>query len=279
MSSYQRVIKYVAMAFAALLAVSIISGIAGVVINVISAVTGNSSFGYNQKRIDYSSDFTGVESLDISNATGNMYLVVGDSFRVEAENVLDSFQAEVYGDGTLFISEQDKKYRWFNIFSFGRNKSNITIYLPEDFLAETAKLEIGAGDLQIDRLNADYLDIDAGVGDIKGEHLTAEKVRIDGGVGDLKLADINFIDANIQCGIGDMELNGILKGDNKLDCGIGDIDLELTGSKEDYNFNLDSGIGTIRVNGEKVSEENQDKNAEHSIKVDGGIGSVNIDFK
>jgi DUF4097 and DUF4098 domain-containing protein YvlB len=279
MSSFQRVIKYVAIAFAVLLAVGIISGIASAAINIISAVTGKSFFGYNEKRIDFSSDFIGVESLDISNSAGNMYIVVGDTFRVEAENVLDSFQAEVTGNGTLTVSEDDKAFQWFNFLNFGNHKSKITVYLPEDFVADKAYINTGAGDLQIDKLNSEDLAINAGAGNVRGNNMTAERTKIDGGVGNITLSGVSFTEANLQCGVGSMKLDGELQGDNKLDCGIGDIDLELKGDREDYDIDIDSGIGTIRVDGKKVSELDQDNDAMNSIKVNGGIGKVNIDFR
>lgn len=279
MSSFQRVIKYVAIGFAVLLAVGIISGIASAAINIISAVTGRSFFGHNEKRIDFTSDFTGVESLDVSNNAGNMYIVVGDTFRVEAVNVLDSFHAEVSGNGTLTVSEDDKAFQWFNFLDFGNHKSKITVYLPEDFVADKAYINTGAGDLQIDRLEAEDLTINAGAGNVRGNNITADKTRLDGGVGNITLTGVSFNDADLKCGVGSMRLDGTLQGDNKLDCGIGDIDLELEGSREDYDIDVDSGIGTIRVDGQKVSELDQDNDASNSLNVNGGIGKVTIDFR
>ena len=279
MSSNQRVIKYVATAFAILLAVGIISAIAGIAINVLSALTGFSLA--NEDRMDVTENFTDVRSLNIKNITGDLYIKTGDTFRVEGDNVLESFISEVSDDGTLTIKEMNKHsgFLKFDFNWFKSHKSTITVYLPEDFLAESARIDSGAGDVIIDALDAESLIINAGVGDIEGNNIYAYEVEIDCGVGDMKLLRARFTDAYINCGIGDMELGGILLGDSTVRGGIGEVDLELIGSEEDYDIDVDSGIGKVRVNGEKVSKDYQNRSAEHSLNVNGGIGDITIDFE
>ena len=279
MNQFQRVTKYLAMTFAVILAVGIISAIAGVVLNVISAVTGAPIFG-NRNRIDVAYDFTGVESLNIDNSAGSLEIRTGDTFRVEGQKVLESFKAELTENGTLVVSEHNEhRFLWFNFNWFGSSNSKITVYLPEDFVAEEAKLDCGLGNTTIEALRAEKLTISAGAGSIRGDQIVAEKVKLDGGVGSFTLTGVSLEDADIDCGVGSLRIEGELLGKIKIDCGVGDVNLDLIGSREDYNLDVDAGVGSVRVNGEKLSGSYHSENAKHSLKVDGGVGKVSIDFR
>jgi hypothetical protein len=277
MNSLQRIIKYLAIAFAAFLTIVIISGIVSLLSFITSVATGKRLFADNRERIEFSQKFSGVEALNIENSAGELILMTGDDFRVEATYVSKSFIAEVTGNNTLTI--KDRRTFIFDWFDSGFEKTNITIYLPEDFVAREASLDTGAGSVTIDGLNARKLIINAGAGNIKASDLTAEDVNIDGGVGNITITDARFKDADINSGVGNLRFEGVLDGDCEVDCGVGKVDFELDAIREDYSFDIDAGIGAVRINGEKISKEYKSRgNTGKTIKIDGGVGDVNIDF-
>jgi DUF4097 and DUF4098 domain-containing protein YvlB len=292
MNSLQRVIKYCAIALAVILAVGIISAIVNLVFGIVSFSSGRVTVGnhftarsHMSKKdwdtIDFDQTFSDVKSLNIDNSTGVLKIETGDTFRVEAEDVLEGFKAEVKNDGELYVTDNDSDIRFFGFHFNGINNPNskITIYVPEDFNAEEIKIESGAGTVSIDRLNTDYLYILAGAGNINADSITASEVKMDGGVGSVNFNDVNFTDADFSCGVGGVNVSGVMLGDNKFDCGVGSVDLNLTGDIADYDLDIDSGVGNIRVNGDKVREsELRNRSAANSIEVEGGVGDVNIDI-
>ena len=278
MTQFQRVIKYISMTFAVLLAIGIISAITGLVLHVIAAITGEPVIG-NRNRIDVVYDFTGVESLDIDSSISKLEIKVGDSFRVEGYQVPESFRAELKEDGTLLVLDHKKRsFLNINLNLFGYPDAKITVYLPENFIAEEARLDTGVENTTIEALRADKLILSAGIGNVTGKRIAAKKAELDGGIGTITLTEIDLEDAEIDCGIGGVTLEGELKGRNKIDCGIGNVTLTLVGSREDYDLDLDAGIGTVRVDGKKTSNSYHSREAKHFLKVDGGIGKVSINF-
>lgn len=281
MSSFQKTIKYIAIAFAIFLAIAIISGIGNAVFAIISAITG----GFDSRdgdTTDFQQSFTEVQSLDIENSTGKLIIKTGENFRVEAENVSTEFTAKVKSNGTLVVSDNNKdlEFLWFNINGFNNPNSLITVYLPDNFVADEARINSGAGTVSVEGLHADYLYISAGAGNIYGSNITAEEAKIEGGVGTISLDGVNLSDGDFDCGVGELNIEGILAGKTKIDCGVGEVDLDLKGYVEDYELDIDSGIGTVRLNGEKISGEYRSKNnAPNSIKVDGGVGDVKINIQ
>jgi len=287
MSSFQKTIKYCAIAFAIILGVGIISGIANAVFAVVSVVSGggfithNNNNNNNEKTIDFSKTYSDVRSLDLDNATGELKIRIGETFKVEAENVSESFEAKVSSDGKLTITENNKiEFFWFQFDGFNSPNSKITVYLPADFVAEEAKINTGAGTVSVEGLKTEYLMISAGAGNISGSNLVADEVKIEGGVGNVQFSDVNFTDADFDCGVGNLDIGGVLLGENKIDCGIGEVDLNLKGDVDDYELNIDSGVGTVRLNGEKIRDSHNSNNwAQHSIKVNGGVGNVKINIE
>lgn len=281
MSSFQRVIKYCAMGFAIFLTVMIVSGIASAVFAIINIAPGGvmkTGHWKNEKTVDYSESFTNVTSLDIDHTIGQLKIEVGENFRVEAENVSKNFKAEIDDNGKLSISEGDKggHFLWFNFSGFYHPNAKVIIYLPANFVAEKALIDAGAGNIAIEGLHANYLEISAGAGNIDGSNMVAQNVSIDGGVGNIKLDDVDFTDAEFDCGVGNLDVSGKLVGNTEISCGVGEVDLDLIGNENDYNFNADSGIGTIRLNGEKISGNQSSSDARNDIQIDGGVGSVDI---
>jgi hypothetical protein len=281
MSSVQRVIKYCATAFAIILAIVIISSIVSVFSAVVNTASGRSHvIGHsNKESIDFTETFTDVRSLDIDNSTVNLSIIPGDTFKVDAENVSEDFKAEVNDNGRLSVSDDNHgiHFLWFNIHGFDNPNSKVTIYVPAEFIADEAKLDTGAGNVSIDGLQTEYLNISAGAGNITGSNIKAVKVKIDGGVGATDFSNVEFADSDIDCGVGNLTIDGVLLGRTKIDCGIGEVELTLKGNVDDYGWDIDSGIGNIRVNGNKISGKHEaDKNSDNLIQIDGGIGNVKI---
>jgi DUF4097 and DUF4098 domain-containing protein YvlB len=205
----------------------------------------------------------------------------GDICQVEASDITESCEAKVTGDGTLKVSDTQDGFQflWFHIGDFDNPDSRITVYLPADFLAEDVNVNSGAGTVSIESLHVEKLAISAGAGSITGKNLSADQVKVEGGIGSIKLQDVNFTDTDLNCGVGSMNISGQLNGRNKVECGIGGVNLDLTGNVDDYDIHVQSGIGAVRLNGSKLSENyTTDHNADNSITVDGGIGDVNINI-
>jgi hypothetical protein len=276
MNEFQRVIKYLAIGFATFLTIVIISAIAGLVSGIVSMVTGEHLFGGHGGRIDFSEEFSDVEALKVDNSAGDLIIKTGgDVFKVEAANVRKSFSAEVTRDKTLVVKDR----RTF-LFNFGFSGATITIYLPENFVAKEVILDTGAGTVSIDGLKARKLEIDAGAGNITGSGIEAEKALIDGGVGNISFTGTSFKDVDFNSGVGNLDFEGAIDGDCEIDCGVGRVDFELDARRDDYSFDIDNGLGAVRVNGEKIPKEYKSKgNTGKTIKIDGGVGDVIIDFK
>lgn len=123
--------------------------------------------------------------------------------------------------------------------------AKIVIRLPRNFSFVEFELEVVAGKAMVDGVVANEASID-----------------VDAGKADIKKLDAKEIDASV---------------------GAGELYLELLGKKENYSYNLECGIGTVRIGEESFTglgneREIKNQNAERFLEADCRVGTVRVDF-
>lgn len=268
MTSLQKVIKYLAFAFAIFLSVSIIGGmIAGLVgISYIFSDRGKEAAGEMQV---YSIEGE-ISSLSLRLGGAELTIKTADKFSVQSNHSYISVKSE---NGQLCIEETKKP---FSVYPKG---ITVVLSIPEGFVFEKATVETGAGKVEIDALSADVLKLSLGAGEAEIRNLTANsRAEIDGGAGELSIIGGRLCNLELDMGVGELTLKSRLEGESKLDYGIGETKLTLLGSRDDYKIQIDKGIGEAKLAGESMREDTVYGAGENSIEIDGGIGAINIDF-
>lgn len=269
MSQAQKVIKYVAIAFAMLLIVGIISGIASGLYYIVGVnYIPNGSDGEGNmiaEKIDGE-----VSSLNIELKSVCLTVVTGESFGVETDSSHLQFSKE--GE-TLKIKETG--------ISFFRSgiKETLKITVPRDFPFADVKIDSGAGVVSVDTLSAERLDFEIGAGSVLIKKLNvSSSADIEGGAGKFTVESGEIRNADIDIGVGEFLLSARLTGSSKVDCGVGRTVLTLTGSLDDYSLHIKKGIGAASVGGTQVSDGARIGNGDSSVDISGGIGSIEILF-
>lgn len=266
MTTMQKVIKYLALAFAIFLSVSIISGICGALFSVTYFLGGNTSGEMTDMTFD--KNFSGI-SINISAA--ELDIKTGEKFRVETNHKY--LECETLGD-ILKINEK----RSFLASHHGGMKVILTV--PKESVFDYADISTGAGSVTIDNLRASSLSVDLGAGELKAEQLYAlNDAEIDGGAGSVTISGGYLNNADIDMGIGELNLTSELGGKSSIDYGVGETNLVLVGTDNDYKIELDKGVGEAWLNGKKMSDDSVYGGGSRRIEIDGGIGELNITFK
>lgn len=121
------------------------------------------------------------------------------------------------------------------------------------------------------------LELDLGAGNVEIDYLEVTKeATINGGAGNLVINNSAIKDLELDMGIGTLELTSTLLGDNEISCGVGEVTINLLG--DDYQIEVDKGIGTTTIAGEKIRDGEIYGEGRNKLEIDGGIGSINIDF-
>lgn len=267
MSGLQKIIKYLAIAFAVYLIFSIIT-------TLMYGVYSFSKFFSNNKS-DIVDNLSNLEIndntllLDIDVKSSNITIKKGEYFKAETNSKYINSKQD---NNKLYISERDHNY-------LNNKNIELVIYIPEDYIFDYVSIDAGAGKVYIEELSSKQLDLDLGAGkaDIKNLVIT-DDFKLSGGVGDLTInaSNINNLDADL--GLGKFELIARLTGNNKIDSGVGKVDLKLVGSLEDYQISLDSGVGKANLDGINMLDGNTYGSGINKLDINGGLGSIDIDF-
>lgn len=274
MTSFQKIIKYMAMAFAIFLAINIITTIVDISFTVFNSISNTNDEGNINT---YSEKFEGVKGLCIELTTGNLSIKSSDHFEVISNNRNENFEVNMTKDNLLNIISKSSFLGIFN--SDSSFNSEIIVLVPSDFIATLIDIDTGAAHVELNDISTTRLSINAGVGDVNGTNIVASKVKLNGGVGDMNFKNASFRDANIKSGIGSTSIEGELLGDNTLDCGVGEIDLILAGNIDLYNLKVNHGLGDVTIDG--VDSSNLKRNiaiVENSLTINAGLGDITIEF-
>lgn len=272
MKQAQKIIKYVAIAFGLYLAINIIGWIVFGFTMLLGIDIGKNIFsGTGTETVQYGQVFYDVEELDIEIAFADFEIKIGEELKVEGQ-IYKDFKIEVENK-TLKIEDVNKKW----IFN-SNDAAQLTLYVPEDLVFSKAKIEIGAGTTNIEKLKATNLDLNLGAGAVNIQNCEAEKTDIECGAGKVEIQNSSLKNLDLDTGVGEFSYNGYILGNSSIECGIGKLTLDLKGGEDIYSINTEHGIGEIRLNGNKVEDNKTQGNGENRIKIEGGIGEIRINM-
>lgn len=245
--------------------------LAGIALVVVSSMSGGSmtSIKTNLAIRDYEESFTArkVKELDLTLTAGKLTIVEGDELRVEAKNIAEEYFVCELDGSTLIVSENWGNDSALNI-SRGLNlidyKPEITLYVPAGHEFSEVSLNIAAGSCEMDVLTADELSLDIAAGSLSISSLQTES-------------------CNIGIAAGSADIRGTIESDADISCNAGTLKLKLSGEQDDYNFDLNMGVGKITVGGSSyggmaVDTELIGRNAGADINISCNAGEVNVSF-
>ena len=275
MTDVQRIIKYLAIAFAAFLAVAIIGGILSAV-----GVLGGIFLGGDREETDATGDMktyavaSRISELKIHINAADLTIKEGGKFSVESN--LKNLTVEEK-NGCLILKD---------LTTIKLNGSNaykdavLTVYVPAGTVFDKVSLNTGAGRVTAGELLAETVDLELGAGDALIDTLVATKsADIEGGAGRIAISGGALHNLELGMGVGQLNLTSALTGECQLELGIGESNITLIGSREAYELDIEKGIGEIRVEGKVVYDYGSSGNGTAEVKSQGGIGAINVEFK
>lgn len=265
MTTFQKAVKYLAMAFAIFLTVSIIGGILSM-FGLFGGFFGGDAVTEDIKTYTVSSD---IKSLEIKINAADFTIKQGDSFSVESNLKYLTVEDK---NGVLTIRDTKKFIRTYT-------GAVLTLYIPADTVFDKANITTGAGRLTVDNLSADTMNFELGAGEVAIDTLVASSdIDINGGAGKITISGGALHNLDLDMGAGQLNLTSALTGESDFDLGVGESNITVIGNKNDYKLDIEKGLGNITVDGTSVSNIKGQGNGNNDIEISGGIGAINLKF-
>ena len=275
MTTLQKVIKYLALAFAIFLTVSIVGGILSAV-GLLGSLFSDDDAEWGDvigetKTYTVSSE---ISDLNIQINAADFYIKEGNGFSVESN--LKNLEVDEK-NGCLTLKDLTKiKLNGSNAYE----NAVLTIYVPAGMAFDNVNIKTGAGRFTVDSLSAATIGFELGAGDVTISKLIAEKsANIEGGAGRITISNGAIKDLALKMGMGQLNLTAALTGDSELELGVGESNITLLGSKDDYELDIEKGIGNITVDGKNVTDFGSSGNGANEVDIHGGVGAINVRFE
>lgn len=271
------------------LGVGLISFALGVCLLILAAASGFTmrkgatySFeeGYEQE----------IKSLDFQIDYGHVEFLEGDEFSIDADGLYEdgSFESAVE-DGVWTIRE--KSHSQIKVFGFhmpaisifgDRFEPDIVITIPKDFTAEDIRMNLGAVRWEAKSLKSETGSFIIGTGEAFIEQLEiADRSSFEVGAGYMEIGRAELSNITVDTGVGYFNLEGIVTGESKVDCGVGKVRMDLDGDIEGYSYDIETGIGNVKVNGKNYFgsiDRNAQKDFLGSFDMECGVGNITLEI-
>lgn len=114
----------------------------------------------------------------------------------------------------------------------------------------------------------------------QGEAL--EELKVKGGAASITIEKLVCEKVSLEIGAGSVSYQGLVEKELSADCGLGSVDLMLDGKPNDFNYDLECGLGSISVergpNIAGAGENKMDNKASKRMWLECGLGSVDVSF-
>ena len=271
MTTTQKIIKYLAIAFALFLVISIFSIIFGLSREIISSINSDKKDSkLLEEYTTISNNVNNIESFKIDISNDNIEIKEGEKFEVKTNDP----DVKFYHENSKVKIKTDKTFSWHLSNS---SRGTIIIYLPNESNISELDLNLGAGKIDIDKIFVEILLMDLGAGTMTAKEINVyEKATINGGAGNINIYSGTINNLNLKLDAGNASIQSDLTGSNTLTTGVGKLNLGLSRSKDNYKFDISKGLGNIILNDFDVSEDILIGDGETIIKISGAVGNIII---
>lgn len=208
-----------------------------------------------------SAGYENIRSIDVEASALNLQIVVSDEIgeEVQVEIDDDEFAEKInhYQESETLVIETN------NRFKVGNDVGTVWIYIP--------------------RAQFDEIEIDVEAGSVYVEEIMSNSLHVSVDAGEAVVKYFEATEVDFECGAGRVEASGKCNRELDANCGAGEIVLAVSGKKEDYNYEIECGIGEVIIGNDSHSgmgnREEYFNGAEKEMSIECGIGSISVAFE
>ena len=268
MKTTHKIIKYLAIA----LAVAIIAGIFTSLISLANGFSGL-NFAFKGSKTDVDKVLGGSESslLYVEIAASKVNIRNGKIL----SGVTDNEYIDIKTEGNKLVAIE-REHSKVNV----NEDTYLDITVPSGIEFEKIVVITGAGSIYAEELTAVEFKLSVGAGEMEIDDLVVtQKADMESGAGNLTVKNGIIANLDAEMGVGKAKIRAKLIGECDLESGVGSLELTLLGGKENYKFDVSSGIGSVKIDGETVVGEKTLGSGPDKIDVDCGIGNIDVVFE
>lgn len=242
---------------------------------------------------------SGITNFSLLADIGSIEIKQGDEYAIAGENLVQDWISVETQNSELIIHYQPPTPD--DVKGIDTSSHLFTITLPPEHSLKEATFNAGTGKLTVENLRTDKLAVFQGTGIMSLSNIAVNSFVAECGTGIFDGKNVVAKQTSeLYAGMGDITLSGDLSGSIMLEGGTGSTTLNLVQPKENYIVKGESFVREILLDGEPMKNQGDEwefdentewekdslselvqqpnSNGQHTIQIDGGVGSVSIHF-
>lgn len=180
----------------------------------------------------------------------DVWLLEGDSYGIEMYYYGPDYKIEYTNkDGILTVRDELKNAEKSSFWNEEYNYVEITV--PKGTLLTEVELQSVSGDIDLDRVHAEEINVFTVSGDCYLSDVVTRKGEIGSVSGTIDLENVQSSVMSVAATSGDIYLEGSLSGETALHSTSGYVDVSCWEAEENYSYNISSISGYIYVGDEE----------------------------
>ena len=258
------------------------------------AVSGMGASG-SGSLVDKTTELGSIDELDIDMSSEDVFIYLGNENSVHYIAYDDKIPEISEKGGKLTVREPHSK-SWFH---FNRNAdTRVEITIDKEELRDSeissssgdivirgvnfgGKVKASSGDISISRTsNTKDIQLETSSGEIFIEECKFGSLVSTQSSGDITINDIKADSISLETSSGEIKTEDTDTDSLKLKASSGDVSVELTGGKEDYNYDLSVSSGDMKIDGSKKDGRSftEDNSAAKKVTAETSSGDITISF-
>ena len=192
----------------------------------------------------YEESFTGIRSLDLELDVCDVNILYYDGDEISLTADMKNSRELLYEESGKTLKIWDES-KIINVPISENRASLLTLKVPRDLVFKEMEISVDMGDADVRGIKADSVEF--------------------------------------SCDMGKISMDGSILKEGSFECNMGSINVTLEGNKDDFNYDIECGMGSVSIDGKSdsglgVSKE-IDNDASKDLEIDCDMGSINIEFK
>lgn len=217
-----------------------------------------------------------VSELICHISVGNITVKTGETFELQASNVVENWLTVDNSDGILHITYEPPTPD--DVRGVDTSTHNIVLTIPESLTLSAVELNSGTGTLTASNITATRFSLAGGSGRVALDKINAPDFTIEGGSGAIACTNITSLTtSSFSPSIGTISVSGEIEGNISIEGGTGTLTVNFAKPYADYSIKGEIAMSTVNVNGRKWNG-NSNGAAPNKISIDGGMSTINLNF-
>lgn len=164
--------------------------------------------------------------------------------------------------GELKICQRRREFLQFQNEPYG----TVQIGIPETMVINQLECELDTGSCTVEHIQTRSMDLSTETGVIEASGIRTE-------------------DLDVSAEVGGITFEGAVERKIEGDCGVGELILHLEGEKEGFNYDIETGVGSVQIGDSQYSGlgleekiDNRSLGAVKTMKLEVGTGSAEVSF-